>query len=122
MSSHILAEVARMANRVGIIHQGRLLRELNITELENERNKRLLVQCAEPETARGILAAAGYEVTILADRSLELKSDPTIEHPERINLLLVNAGVPPSGLVVEVEGLEEYFLRLVDAEAEKPGG
>ncbi len=122
MSSHILAEVARLANRVGIIHQGRLLRELNITELENERNKRLLVQCTEPETARGILVSAGYESTIHEDGSLELGGNSATEHPERINLLLVNAGVPPSGLVVEVEGLEEYFLRLVGAEAEKPGG
>jgi ABC-2 type transport system ATP-binding protein len=122
MSSHILAEVARLAHRVGIIHQGRLLRGMNTTELERERRKRLLVRCGEPEVARGILAAAGYEATILTDRSLELKSDPAIEHPEQINLLLVNAGVPPSGLVVEVEGLEEYFLRLVGAEAEKMGG
>jgi ABC-2 type transport system ATP-binding protein len=121
MSSHILAEVARLAHRVGIIHQGQLLREMNTTELERERRKRLQVHCGEPEAARGILAAAGYEATILTDRSLELKSDPAIEHPEQINLLLVNAGVPPSGLVVEVEGLEEYFLRLVGAEAEKMG-
>ncbi|MEP7356304.1 MAG: ABC transporter ATP-binding protein, partial [Anaerolineales bacterium] len=33
MSSHILAEVARLAQRIGISHQGRLLQELSIEEL-----------------------------------------------------------------------------------------
>ena len=32
MSSHILAEVARLAGRIGIIHQGRLLQELDVDE------------------------------------------------------------------------------------------
>src|SRR5208283_5172675 len=34
MSSHILAEVSRLAQRIGIIHKGNLLQELNIDELE----------------------------------------------------------------------------------------
>jgi ABC-type oligopeptide transport system ATPase subunit len=33
MSSHILAEVSRLAGRIGISHKGRLLQELN-TEVE----------------------------------------------------------------------------------------
>jgi len=37
MSSHILAEVARLAGRIGIIHNGRLLQELNMDELEQYR-------------------------------------------------------------------------------------
>jgi ABC-2 type transport system ATP-binding protein len=110
MSSHILGEVARLAHRVGIIHQGRL------------RRKRLLVRCSELETARSVLASAGNESAVLMDGSLELRGDFATEHPEQINLLLVNARIPPSGLLVDVEGLEEYFLRLVGAESEKMGG
>jgi ABC-2 type transport system ATP-binding protein len=41
MSSHILAEVSRLARRIGIIHEGRLLQELNIDELERNRMRRL---------------------------------------------------------------------------------
>ena len=44
MSSHILAEVSRLAQRIGIIHQGRLLQELNMEELERNRRRRLLVR------------------------------------------------------------------------------
>jgi len=34
MSSHILAEVSRLAGRIGIIHEGHLVQELNADELE----------------------------------------------------------------------------------------
>jgi ABC-2 type transport system ATP-binding protein len=44
MASHILAEVSRLARRIGIIHEGRLLQELNIDELERNRRRRLLLR------------------------------------------------------------------------------
>ncbi len=43
MSSHVLAEVSRLAQRIGIIHQGSLLQELDIDELERNRRHRLLI-------------------------------------------------------------------------------
>ena len=42
MASHILAEVARLAQRIGIIHQGRLLQELDLAGLERNRRRRLV--------------------------------------------------------------------------------
>jgi ABC-2 type transport system ATP-binding protein len=39
MSSHILAEVDRLATRIGIIHNGRLIEEINIGELERRRTR-----------------------------------------------------------------------------------
>jgi len=58
MSSHILAEVARLARRIGIIHQGRLLQELNIDELERNRSRRLLLHVRDVESAQRALTAA----------------------------------------------------------------
>jgi ABC-2 type transport system ATP-binding protein len=122
MSSHILAEVSRLAHRVGIIHQGKLLRELNITQLEKERRKRLLIQCREPASARHILGAAGHEAVILPDGTLELQGEFAIDHPDEINTLLVGKKIPVLGLSVDLEGLEEYFLRLVGVEKGKLDG
>ncbi len=53
MSSHILAEVARLAGRIGIIHQGRLLQELNRNELEQNRKRRLLLRARETSRLSG---------------------------------------------------------------------
>jgi ABC-2 type transport system ATP-binding protein len=113
MSSHILAEVSRLAQRIGIIHNGRLLQELNIDELERNRKRRLLLRARDTEAAQRVLAAAGQPAEILQDGSMELKNASSVEHPDDINCLLVNAGTPPTQLVVEEEELEQYFLRLV---------
>src|SRR5512146_579859 len=51
MSSHILAEVSRLARRIGIIHEGRLLQELNVDELERNRRRRLLLRARDVESA-----------------------------------------------------------------------
>jgi ABC-2 type transport system ATP-binding protein len=113
MSSHILAEVSRLAGRIGIIHQGRLLQELNTAELERNRRKRLLLRSRDVEAARRVLTAAGQPAEILQDGSIELRNQSSVEHPDDINDLLVRSGASPTQLVVEEEELEQYFLRLV---------
>jgi ABC-2 type transport system ATP-binding protein len=113
MSSHILAEVSRLAMRIGIIHHGQLLQELSIDELERNRDRRLLIGVQEVERAQRSLVAAGQAVEILPDGMIQLKDAAAVAHPEEINRLLVKAGTPPSRLVVDEEELEHYFLRLV---------
>ena len=113
MSSHILAEVSRLARRIGIIHQGRLLQELNIDELERNRNRRLLLRVREVELAQRALVTAGQAAKIFPDGAIELDNPAAVERPDEINALLVMAGVAPTQLVVEEEELERYFLRLI---------
>lgn len=113
MSSHILAEVARLAQRIGIIHNGHLLQELNVDELERNRNKRLLLKTNNLHASQQVLVKAGFSAELLADGQLELKLPAAVEHPDEINSLLVNSGNVPTQLMVEEEELEHYFLRLV---------
>jgi ABC-2 type transport system ATP-binding protein len=113
MSSHILAEVARLAQRIGIIHAGRLLQELDIEQLEQNRRRRLLLRVKDSQAALGVLIASGQPAEILPDGALELKDQFSVEHPDEINRRLVQAGFSPSQLLVEEEELEQYFLRLV---------
>ncbi len=113
MSSHILAEVSRLAQRIGIIHEGHLLQELDVAELERNRRRRLLLRARNIEAARLALANAGHPAEIIQEDTLELKNAPSIERPDAVASLLVQAGVPPTQLVVEEEELEHYFLRLV---------
>jgi ABC-2 type transport system ATP-binding protein len=113
MSSHILAEVSRLAQRIGIIHQGRLLQEFNIDELERNRKRRLLLRARDVGSAHRTLVAAGQPAEVLQDGTIELKTASSVERPDDINCLLVNAGNAPTQLMVEEEELEQYFLRLV---------
>ncbi len=113
LASHILAEVSRLAQRIGIIHRGRLLQELDVEELERNRRRRLLLRARDMEAARLALTRAGHPAEMLRDGILELIDMPSIEHPDGIASLLVQAGVPPTQILVEEEDLEQYFLRLV---------
>jgi ABC-2 type transport system ATP-binding protein len=113
MSSHILAEVARLAGRIGIIHFGRLLQELDVEELERNRRRRLLVRARDMEAARRALAEAGQPTGTSQDGAIELTSAAAIAAPDDIASLLARSGVPPMQLVVEEEELEHYFLRLI---------
>ncbi len=113
MSSHILAEVARLAQRIGIIHEGRMLQELDADELERNRRRRLLVRARDTEAALAVLAAAGYAADWLPDGTLALSQPSVLAAPETIASMLVGSGVALTQLVVEEEELEQYFLRLV---------
>jgi ABC-2 type transport system ATP-binding protein len=115
MSSHILAEVARLASRIGIIHQGRLLQELDAEALERDRRRRLLVRARDGEAALRALTAAGHTAAALPDGAIELAAAAAIVAPDDIASLLVRSGAPPMQLMLEEEELEQYFLRLVGA-------
>jgi len=113
MSSHILAEVSRLAQRIGIIHDGHLLKELNIEELERDRQRRLLVETRNNEQALQVLNSSGRTNGSRLNGSVILTDKASIEFPDEVNQILVRAGFAPTRLCVEEEDLEQYFLRLV---------
>ena len=85
MSSHILAEVDRLATRIGIVHRGRLVEELDSEALDRHRDRRLEVgrrdlDAAEAALARPVLAASPEAASGV---TLELREPRAIEAPER---------------------------------------
>ena len=79
------------------------------------RSRRLLVRARDIGQARQALSVAGYPGESLADGTLALNQAAALERPDDIASLLVQAGTPPTELLVEEEELEDYFLRLVGA-------
>jgi len=113
MSSHILAEVDRLATRIGIIHKGHLIEELDMGELERRRARRLVVDARDRAAARTALEAAGYAVPLVGeDGSFVLDESCAIEAPDEVARVLMLAGTPPIRLTVEQDDLEQHFLRL----------
>lgn len=111
MSSHILSEVDRLADRIGIIHEGRLIEEYDRQALEKLRAPYLSITVSEPAAAVKVLKAAGHHGT-LASGIIQLTDEAAISSPDEVAGKLVHAGHPPSRLTVEAEDLEEHFLRL----------
>ncbi len=115
LSSHILAEVARLATRIGIIHDGRLVQEIDADEVARQIRPQLAVSTRDTTAARAALAAAGYESEPDGDGRLVVRDERAVARPDDVATVLVGAGCPPTRLVVEGEDLETYFLRLVNA-------
>jgi ABC-2 type transport system ATP-binding protein len=119
MSSHILAEVDRLASRIGIVHRGRLIEELDSAALERHRDPHLEVVVRDPTVAETALQAAGFTPVHQARDGgvtvLELREPRAIEAPDEIARLLVAAGAPPMHLAVAHETLEDHFIRLTTA-------
>ena len=111
MSSHILTEVDRLATRIGIIHEGRLIEELDTDKLEKLRAKRLEVKTRNLEAAQSSLESAGYK-SVMQDGMILIDNEHAIGHPDDIARILVNADAPPTRLAVEQQNLEEHFLQL----------
>ena len=114
MSSHILTEVDRLATRIGIIHKGSLIEELDTDQLERLRAKRLEVRTRDLEAAKFSLQSAGYKFEVDGELIL-LDAARAIEHPDDIARILVNAGNPPTRLAVVQQELEDHFLQLTSA-------
>lgn len=114
MSSHILGEVSRLAHRIGIIHQGRLVQELSVDELEHKRQRRLVIRTRDCQMAQTVLAAAGFDAELRPNDIIEVKNSAALDRPDEIATHLVKAGHAPMMLNIEQEDLEHYFLRLIN--------
>ncbi|MCX6649612.1 MAG: ABC transporter ATP-binding protein [Candidatus Bathyarchaeota archaeon] len=113
MSSHILSEVNLLATRIGIIHGGLLLEEIDAAELERRARKSLVIQTRDNEAALRYLVSTGLDVSL--DGEITVHGQDAVDYPDRIASLLVNAGHPPMSLRVEQPDLEAHFLQLVES-------
>jgi ABC-2 type transport system ATP-binding protein len=114
LSSHVLAEVARLATRIGIIHNGRLIQELQAVDLDRRVQRWLSIGTRDDQAAARAMTAAGFTVD-KHDGGLLSRDDRAVNAPDEVAAVLVSAGCPPLRLVVERDDLETYFLRAVGA-------
>ncbi len=116
MSTHLISEVARLADRVGIIHQGRLLAELAGERLHSSGEGRLVSTfrtAALADRGAAALRARGLDARVEDESVVSTQAD-AVRCPDRVATVLVEAGTPPMSLGVEHEDLEQYFLRLTE--------
>jgi ABC-2 type transport system ATP-binding protein len=119
MSSHILAEVDLLATRIGVVHRGRLIEELDSEALRRHRDPRLEVAAPDIAAAEAALAAGGFAPRRLESASgftLELREPRALAEPETVAATLAAAGTPPSHLAIARETLEDHFIRVTSGE------
>lgn len=113
LSSHILGEISKLANRIAIIHEGKLIKELTTQELSNQIIKKILVHTSDNQKAIQHLQNANYSVESTRTDEIEITNREALEQPELISKLLTENGLPPKQIFMFTEDLEMYFLRTI---------
>ena len=108
VSSHLLAEVDKMANYVGIINRGKLVFQGSIRELHNVSASTVSIQVNDTVAAGNMLLKNGYSADI-DDDSIQLPFS-TKEEMGSINNLLVTQGYTVFSLTQSRHDLEKLFL------------
>jgi ABC-2 type transport system ATP-binding protein len=107
ISSHVLPEVAQIADEVVIIHRGRLVAQEPLAALTTRSAGGSIVRSPEADRLRERLAGNGIEATAAGDGELRVAAPP-----ERVGEAAAAAGIVLHELRAEGASLEEVFLEL----------
>lgn len=118
ISSHQLEELAKVVDRIGIIHGGRLIQEITMAHLEQSLQKHVVLNGRDKDAMKCILAKHGYNFEESKDGCLLVSEGPATEEPEKLAELLVSYGQSPTQLNIVTEDLEGYFLRTIQGAKE----
>jgi len=113
LSSHILGEISKVANRIGIIHEGKLVKELTTNELTDQLIKKIIVTTVDNRKAVQQLISSNYKAVLTENNEIEITNSEAIANPENISKLLVENNLPPKQVYLFTEDLEMYFLRTI---------
>lgn len=112
ISSHILAELSKFINKVGILHEGRLLVEASTEKiLEENRDKLILTSQNLPKITAFLeekLEIFDYKVV----SKEEIHIYESIQEPERISHALIEANILFDTFSLHEDSLEAYYMQL----------
>ncbi len=115
LSSHILAEVEELCNRVAIIRRGTIIYEGLLQELLASAGGSYRLSTTDTERARALLLARGFEAVQVVGSELRFQAD--VAAIEAATVALGEAGIGISALVPHTATLEELFLGMTDEQA-----
>lgn len=113
ISSHILPEIEQLADRMGILHQGRLLEEVAMEEVRTMNRRYLEFKVSSDSRAVVVLerefGIRDYEVR----ENGEIRIYSHLDEQARLNRTLVENGIDVFRIALSEDRLEDYFTRLV---------
>ena len=109
VSSHILDELAKVANAFGIINDGKLIDEFTSEQLEERCGKYVLLKTGDYEKTKEVLFANGIQSYSVYENG-DIRINEEIEDTSKIVAALVGADVPVYEIALVQSTLEEYYL------------
>lgn len=117
ISSHILSELYQLATTYGIIHEGRLIEELTLRELDDKCRQHLKIKVDDTEKGVTILEKK------LNTTDFEVNPDGSISLYNHLDdVRTVSSALTKGGLIIEHlsqngDSLESYFSKLVGGDS-----
>ena len=112
ISSHLLSEIEQIATRVGIIHHGNLLEEVDYETLQKKSRHYLEINVNDEQKTVFILEQklGITDYLIVGQGTVYLYEN--IDQPALINATLTNNGIEVQGILLSRDSLEDYFLKV----------
>lgn len=113
LSSHILAEVELVANRMIIISKGTTKVEGSVSDLLNSGKLKVKMDVSEPEKAVQAVKESAFKDILTASNGGSLEFDMQRENIADLNRFLVEKGIAVSS-IIPMRSLEDYFLAITE--------
>lgn len=113
ISSHIVSEIESIADTIGILHHGKLIEEITMTELRKLQQPMVEIVVSDTDKAKRLLEDAfGAKVQILSENSLQITK--INEKATSMTKHLILHGVDIEKVEIRQQTLEEYFVRRIN--------
>jgi len=113
LSSHVLDEIEQLCDIIGVMHEGRLIEEVDMMELRG-RNRQYIDFFVSDINAAALLLEQQFncmDYTVSADKLIRLHS--CIDKRGEINRCFVESGILVTQISIYTEKLEDYFSDLI---------
>lgn len=112
ISSHILSEVESIADTVGIIHHGRMMKEIRMQDIEETNLNYVEISVTDEKKAAYVLAEMLklHNFKVFDNGKIRIY-DHSVSTPQLTKTLALN-DVEVMGIGKKAETLEDYFLKL----------
>jgi len=111
ISSHLLAEIELMCDRVAIIHKGKILKVGSVAEMTIQKRE-LELRVDDPDKALAVSARGGFPLS-MSEGTLLTTED---KHVPELIALLASSGVRVFEAKPRIQTLEESFLAVTGGE------
>lgn len=112
ISSHILSEVESIADTIGVIHHGRMKKEIGMEEIEQMSLAYITVSVQNTRKAAYVLSEklGIRNFKIIEDKEIRIYESHV--SPQELSNVLAKNQVPITALGTQAETLEDYFLKI----------
>ena len=113
VSSHLLDELSQVATNYGIIHKGKLIKQLSAEELINETKQYIKIKTDNTQSAAAFLSNT-FNIKCQSIPPNEIRVLEQMDRISEYNRSLVNAGYAVQHLATNENSLEEYFINITN--------